>query len=264
MFLNNLNHSNIIKFLEFIPLPSGFGSILVLPEFGRPLNSWIPESVASFVSVFFQLFSALKCVHDNGVIHGDIKPENILIKDGHVLLIDFDVAQLSTLFELRGDGQGGSTFHYSAPETFTEERVNDRIDCWAVGITLAESLLGRPVFSATSIDELKAQQTQFVSSLSRDSFTKCVQNPQFLTDGVWSVLLGCIVSDPASRLSSSEIVNILQSETRQIQTEHKSQDPLQDTEWQVVDARTDGETTAQLPSHLRSPGLPIFPGHFPC
>jgi serine/threonine protein kinase len=74
------------------------------------------------------LLQALKDVHDTGHLHGDIKPANILLKDGKVLLADFGGFKASPSSQLQG------THHYLAPDS----PQTDRTDIYMLGVTLAE------------------------------------------------------------------------------------------------------------------------------
>src|SRR5207247_6266421 len=104
---------------------------------------------------------ALDCAHRHGVIHRDVKPENILLSDGHPLLADFGIARA-----LRGDeqltntGMAVGTPAYMSPEQASGQRALDaRTDVYALGCVLYEMLTGHPPFLGTTPQEVLARHT---------------------------------------------------------------------------------------------------------
>ena len=90
-------------------------------------------------------------LHEEGCCHRDIKPENILYHEitEDVKLIDFEIAKMpkykhQALEMMTNTG----TLHYRAPESFSGEVYDERIDVWAVGITAYELFTGKVPFEA--------------------------------------------------------------------------------------------------------------------
>lgn len=114
-----------------------------------------------------QISEALQVAHLQGVIHGDIKPENIVIQaDGRLKLLDFGIArQLAsdtvTLSRAQPAYAAGSalagTLAYMAPEQFGDETPDHRSDLYSLGVVLYESLAGRRPFASTNPAALIAQ-----------------------------------------------------------------------------------------------------------
>jgi len=207
MFLEGLNHDGIIKLLDVIPLQRSPGGVLIVPRRGVSSKGWTPSRGMELVDFFFQLFSALVCCHENRVIHNDVKPSNVLRDAGRVVLIDFGLSVLTLLTRACSNGTGGSTLAYSAPETLVknlEVPLSPKMDCWSSGVMLAELLLGKRLWNPSSPQELAELQRQFVSRLSRESFSKEMANPALLNDVLWTVLVGCLCLDPVHRISSAE------------------------------------------------------------
>ena len=107
-----------------------------------------------------ELASALDYAHRHGVIHRDVKPENILLHDGHVQVADFGIALAVT--QAGGDrltqtGLSLGTPQYMAPEQATGEReVDARADVYAMGAVLYEMLAGDPPFTAPTMQAVVA------------------------------------------------------------------------------------------------------------
>src|SRR6266699_4848971 len=107
-----------------------------------------------------QLCRALDVVHGQGVIHRDLKPQNILItRDGDVKLTDFGIAELDQPHtpESRAAGGPHGTLAYMAPEQLLGERIDARTDLYATAAVLCECLTGSPPYPATTPESLLAR-----------------------------------------------------------------------------------------------------------
>jgi serine/threonine-protein kinase len=104
------------------------------------------------LTVAKQLLRALEVAHEQGVIHRDIKPQNVVVTpDGVLKVMDFGIARLAK----RKDGvtQAGmivGTPEYMAPEQLMGDEVDARVDLYATGVVLYECLTGRMPFTADS------------------------------------------------------------------------------------------------------------------
>ncbi len=109
----------------------------------------IPEAVR----VLREVVDALAYAHRNGVVHRDIKPDNVLLSEGHALVADFGVAKAVTASSgassLTSLGMALGTPAYMAPEqAAADPNVDHRADIYAVGALAYEMLCGRPPFTA--------------------------------------------------------------------------------------------------------------------
>jgi dienelactone hydrolase len=107
-----------------------------------------PLPLPEVVSILGQIAAGLAHAHSVGVVHRDLKPANIMLgPDGHVRILDFGLARLSSLdastaSRLTTDGQTLGTVAYMAPEQVRGEPVDAAADVWALGVTLYEMLTG--------------------------------------------------------------------------------------------------------------------------
>lgn len=103
-----------------------------------------PDETAAVVEA---VAGALEFAHDNGVLHLDIKPSNVLVaRDGRVKVADFGMAELSTL---TGHGSAwGGTPAYAPPEQLSGGHVDERTDVWALALLAYESLTATNPFEA--------------------------------------------------------------------------------------------------------------------
>ena len=108
-----------------------------------------------------ELASALDYAHRQGVVHRDVKPDNILLADGHAMLTDFGIARAlgGVAGEtLTGTGLSLGTPAYMAPEQATGERdVDGRADLYALGCVSYEMLSGQPPYAGPTAQSLVAQ-----------------------------------------------------------------------------------------------------------
>ena len=101
----------------------------------------------SAASIAVQVACALDYAHRHGVVHRDIKPDNILFdEDGNVALTDFGIATARFHGRLTASGRAMGTPHYMSPEQAMGKLVDGRSDLYAVGLLLYEMLIGRPPF----------------------------------------------------------------------------------------------------------------------
>lgn len=147
-----MNHENIIKCYEVY---EDVHCVHFVFEYinGSDLFDFIIQTENMRISedqsahIFSQILDALHYLHLNNIVHRDIKLENFLIYNHDsnlkVKLIDFGFA--SKTIDFLKDKIG--SLSYLAPEIFTEERYNNKVDIWAAGITLYNMLTGKQPFS---------------------------------------------------------------------------------------------------------------------
>ncbi len=105
----------------------------------------VPPPTAAAIAA--QVACALDYAHRHGVVHRDIKPDNILFdEDGNVALTDFGIATARFHGRLTANGRAMGTPHYMSPEQAMGKLVDGRSDLYAVGLLLYEMLLGTPPF----------------------------------------------------------------------------------------------------------------------
>ena len=156
-----LEHPHICAVTDFDTTENGDFYIVMEYLHGESLKCRLMREgripAVSALRIMDDLLSALECAHEYGIVHRDVKPDNIILKsrDGrtdYVKLIDFGIAHtesssISHYGTLTQAGQVYGTPHYLSPEQVMGEPVDQRADLYACGCTLFEMLMGKPPFS---------------------------------------------------------------------------------------------------------------------
>ncbi|HWJ22210.1 MAG TPA: protein kinase [Gemmatimonadaceae bacterium] len=166
-------------------------------------------SPADTIRVLCDVASALAYAHARGIVHRDIKPDNVLLSGGHALVADFGVAKaVSEAAASESPNESGSgltsvgialgTPAYMAPEqALADPDADHRVDVYAAGILGYEMLAGRPPFAGMTPQATVAAQ---VSSLPPSLADACPDAPAALVD----LLMRCLEKRPADRFESAD------------------------------------------------------------
>ncbi|CAN8106471.1 unnamed protein product [Discula destructiva] len=197
--LKNLHHDNIVKYVGFVKSQDCLNIILEYCENGS-LHS-ICKSYGKFpenlVGVYMtQVLQGLQYLHDQGVIHRDIKGANILTtKDGTVKLADFGVST-STLAGPDKEAQVVGTPYWMAPEIIQLSGATSASDIWSVGCTVIELLQGRPPYH-----NLAAMPALF--AIVNDDHPPL---PEGVSAAARDFLMQCFQKDPNLRVSARKLL----------------------------------------------------------
>jgi serine/threonine-protein kinase len=142
-----------------------------------------------------KLCAGLTAAHDRGVIHRDLKPQNIMInKRGEVVIMDFGLAAISD--QLSGAEVRNGTPAYMAPEQLKGTGVTARSDIYSLGLVLYELFTGRKPYEAASVQQLIDLQ----DSVNLTNMTSVAAD---VDPTVEKVIRRCLEPDPAKRLGSA-------------------------------------------------------------
>ncbi|MEO7648152.1 MAG: protein kinase, partial [Gemmatimonadaceae bacterium] len=162
--------------------------------------------IGNAVRILIEVADALECAHADGVVHRDVKPENILLARHHALVTDFGVSKaLSSATgesNLTSLGVALGTPAYMSPEqAAADPNVDHRTDIYALGVLAYELLTGRPPFTgATPQQVLAAQVTEAPQHIS-------VARPS-IPAPLAAVIMRCLEKRPADRWQSAEELRV--------------------------------------------------------
>lgn len=151
---SKMTHHNIVNLLD-VGMDGNNRYLVMEYVQGKTLKQLIQEKgrlnpiVAAQITI--RILSALQHAHENGIIHRDIKPQNILVhSDGHIKVSDFGIARMANSSTLsKGDSVMGSV-HYFSPEQASGHTADVTSDIYSVGVVLYEMLTGRVPFDGDS------------------------------------------------------------------------------------------------------------------
>jgi hypothetical protein len=191
------------------------------------------------VKVGSEVASALAFAHQGGVVHRDLKPDNILFdRHGNSVVTDFGIADaITTYTEATGTTMYIGTPKYMSPEQARGQRVDHRSDIYSLGVTLYQMATGRPPFTGSDWFELGRKHIAEPPVPPREL------NPE-LDRELERVILRCLEKEPERRYPSAEALR---------------QDLLQAAAAPRTVVRAPAEPAAPVFRPRRARGLPVAP-----
>lgn len=129
------------------------------------------------------VLKALEYAHSRGVVHRDMKPSNVLVResDGAATVMDFGIAKMTTSTKLTATGQTMGTVRYMSPEQVRGQEVDLRTDIYSLGATLYESLMGDTPFDGETHFEI---MTKHLGEVATPMTQRGLSLPAALEDAV--------------------------------------------------------------------------------
>lgn len=220
--LSDVRHPNLVRLGELVE-DSGHWAFTLEYVPGTDALSWVRAgnndpgfSEARLRDMLVQLVHALTAVHQLGMVHRDVKPQNVRVTpEGRVVLLDFGL--VGHLHENRqsDEFEATGTAEYMAPEQASAERAGPEADWYGVGVLLYEALSGRLPFDGTPAEILMRKQRRLPPAPSTHA-------PGIPAD-LDALCMGLLAIDPGTRLTG-EAVLALVSEVWGAQLSHTSND----------------------------------------
>ncbi|KAI9163002.1 Cytokinesis protein sepH [Paramyrothecium foliicola] len=278
--LKNLHHDNIVKYIGFVKSVDCLNIILEYCENGS-LHS-ICKAYGKFpenlVGVYMtQVLQGLEYLHDQGVIHRDIKGANILTtKDGTVKLADFGVSTSTLAGGQDKEAQVVGTPYWMAPEIIELSGASSASDIWSVGCTVIELQSGKPPYHNLAampalfaiVNDDHPPLPEGISHAARDFLMQCFQKDPNLRVTARKLLrhawiVGCRRTDaPVSKppANFSQAVEEVKQWNKALQSSETSLRASVGSENNIPSSRLTGGTPAKGPLSLakQRPGAEAF------
>ena len=195
-----ITHKNVIRIFD---LGDADGIKFITMEFieGKDLNSLIKEkgrlSFEECAEIMAQVCTALEAAHSKGVVHRDLKPQNIMVdKNNRVTVMDFGIARTMEQGGMTNTGALIGTPDYMSPEQVMGEKVDARSDLFTMGIIFFQLLIGKLPYSADTVQAAMYKRTREASKIPRDVDPEV---PALLSD----ITAKCMQLDPNLRYQSA-------------------------------------------------------------
>jgi serine/threonine-protein kinase len=192
----SLQHPNIATLYDFC---EAAGQPCIIMEYvdgqtvADRLAAYGPPSLEETAHLFEKVVEPIEYIHRHGIIHRDIKSNNIKISStGQVKLLDFGIAKGQTSPGLTEVGSVIGTLHYLAPELIRGGVADARGDIWALGVLLYEMVTGRVPFHADTLGDLCDQ-------IKRAKYVPPVQLNPAVRPEVTRIIARCLKENPAER-----------------------------------------------------------------
>jgi beta-lactam-binding protein with PASTA domain/tRNA A-37 threonylcarbamoyl transferase component Bud32 len=268
-----LSHPNIVKVFDV-----SFGNRIqyIVMEFidGITLKEYIEQQKdirwKEAVHFTVQILRALQHAHDKGIVHRDIKPQNImLLPDGTIKVTDFGIARFarSDIRVTSAAEKAIGSVHYISPEQARGEITDEKADIYSVGVMLYEMLSGKLPFEADNAVSIAIMQMQTEPKKIREI------NPD-IPDGLEEITVKAMQKDPAKRYqSAAEMLYDIDEFKRNPSIHFAYKYFVDETPTRFVDAITrvkgsepeelnenDGDEAEQEETEKKFPVIPVLAG----
>ncbi len=196
-----LSHKNIVRVID-VSFTDSMQYIVMEYIDGITLKEYIEQQKVlqwkEVVHFIVQILQALQHAHDKGIVHQDVKPQNImLLSDGAIKVTDFGIARFSRAAQQteQGDKAIGSV-HYISPEQARAEITDEKSDIYSLGVMMYEMLTGKLPFESDNAVSVAIMQMQSVAE------RPTAINPE-IPEGLEEITLKAMQKDPSKRYQSA-------------------------------------------------------------
>lgn len=200
--ISHLSHPNIISIRDHGVIPEGLPYLVMEYADGPSLADMLqrsgPIEEGEARSIFLQLTRGLGHAHENGVVHRDVKPGNVILTLAQSRcvpkIVDFGLAKISqrktVSQDLTQSGQILGSPLYMSPEQCRGDNIDRRSDIYSLGCLMYETIAGRPPLKrASAVETMSAHLTEIPNSIEESLCSK----------GLNEIILRCLEKDPDDR-----------------------------------------------------------------
>ena len=195
-----LSHPNIVKVYD-VSFNEDIQYIVMEHIDGITLKEYIEQQKTlrwkEAVHFTVQILRALQHAHDKGIVHRDIKPQNImLLADGTIKVADFGIARFARASQQTVTDKAIGSVHYISPEQAKGDVTDEKSDIYSVGVMLYEMTTGKLPFDAESPVSVAIKQIQSQPKLPHEI------NPN-IPEGLEDIIIRAMQKDPSKRYQSA-------------------------------------------------------------
>lgn len=197
-----LRHRNVVRVRDLFSVGETLGLVMDLVSGGSlrdHLRRHHTVAAGEAARLAAQVAAALAEAHELGVVHRDLKPDNILLQAEagrlETRLTDFGVARILNTPSMTTPNAVVGTPHYMSPEAFHSPSTSPAADVYALGVLLYEMVTGRPPYDSDSIPDLMRRHMEGNPA-----------RPPGIPDGYWDAIMACMSLKPRLRPSAAELV----------------------------------------------------------
>ncbi|MBI2842334.1 MAG: protein kinase [Armatimonadetes bacterium] len=243
--LTDLDHPNIAKVFE---ADEQDGNQFLAVEYVRGINlkdrikRTAPFSISYAVDVAIAVAEALDYAHRNGIVHGDVRPHNILTRpDGQIKLTDFGMTAVLSAHPAVYEEAMARSVHYAAPELIHGEAPAPESDVYSLGVVLYEMLTGSVPYDGSTSTAVVARLLQNPVPSPHDANSGV---PQILNE----IVMKAMQKDPAKRYAgAAEMAAALRRVKEWLRTGETPAWPPRQKEEEVEDVRYDHSYPTEYP-----------------
>ena len=215
---SSLSHPNIV---EMYDVGEDQGQYYIVMEYveGKTLKSLVKRrgalTITEVIDIMTQLTSAIACAHNSYIIHRDIKPQNVLIKeDGTIKITDFGIAMALNSNELTQTNSVMGSVHYLPPEQANGSGSTMKSDIYSLGILMFELLTGELPFKGENAVEIAIKQMkETIPSV-------CKINPD-IPQSIENIILKACAKNPKNRYDT--VLEMNEELKTALNEEHKNE-----------------------------------------
>ena len=251
-----LSHPNIVNIFDV-----AFGSDMkyIVMEYidGKSLDEYMRAkgklTWKDAVYITDQILLALEHAHEKGIVHRDVKPQNIIIlRNGSVKVADFGIATLPNIETVPAQNKAIGTVYYMSPEQACGQATDFATDLYSLGVMMYEMTTGELPFDGETTNEIASKQ---VSEIPRDPRSIEITIPR----GLEQIILRAMEKNPKDRYNSAHnmrrMIQILRNNPSIVFADGTGRNNRNTN--RPVDSRTSGEASGRTGTKIPVSNIPV-------